>query len=194
MRRLVVVNGHPDPRKERYCAALTSAYVRGAAAGGWQARSVNVGELSATALQGLVQGDQPEAAAAAMLAAIERADRLAIVFPLLFDRPPEPLTGLMARIAPRKAHVVVTMDMPAFAYRSILRGTETAPMLSIPNVTPEEPVLIGCVASITLEQRRSWLRAMRRFGERSWLGSTAVPSRVEAFARMLDRTVAQLWA
>jgi putative NADPH-quinone reductase len=194
MRRLVVVNGHPDPRRERYCAALTAAYVRGGSAGGWAARTVTVGELSLSSLQGLSQGDQPDPQSAAMLADIERADRLAIVFPLMFDKPPEPLTTLFSRVAPRKAHIIVTMDMPAFAYRSILRGADSAPMLAVPGIAAEEPVLIGCVSSITLEQRRAWLSNLRHYGERTWFGSAVVPSRVQAFARMLDRTVAQLWA
>jgi putative NADPH-quinone reductase len=194
MRRLIVVNGHPDPRKERFCAALTQAYVRGGKAGGWSAASLNVGELALSSLQGLSEGDQPDASAAAMLAEIEQADRLALVFPLWFDKPPEPLTTLFARVAPRKAHVVVTMDMPAFAYRSILRGPERSPMLAVPGIEAEEPVLIGCVSSISADQRREWLKTLRDYGERTRFGSAVIPSRVQAFADMIDRTVAQLWA
>jgi putative NADPH-quinone reductase len=194
MRRLVVINGHPDPRKQRFCAALTAAYVRGGAAGGWRSQSFAVGELALSSLQGLAQGDAPDASAAAMLSAIERAERLAIVYPLWFDKPPEPLTTLMSRVSPRKAHVIVTMDMPAFAYRSMLRGSETPPMLAMAGIAAEEPVLIGGVSLITLDQRRGWLRQLRHYGERTWLGSAVEPTRVQAFARMLDRTVAQLWA
>jgi putative NADPH-quinone reductase len=194
MHRLIVVNGHPDPRQERFCAALTEAYVRGGQAGGWEASSVSVGELALSSLQCLAEGDQPDAAAAAMLSEIEQADRLALVFPLWFDKPPAPLTTLFSRVAPRKAHIVVTMDMPAFAYRSILRGPERSPMLAVPGIEAEEPVLIGCVSSISLEQRRDWLATLHSYGERSRFGSVAVPSRVQAFADMIDRTVAQLWA
>jgi hypothetical protein len=86
------------------------------------------------------------------------------------------------------------MDMPAFAYRSILRGPERSPMLAVPGIEAEEPVLIGCVSSISLEQRRDWLATLHSYGERSRFGSVAVPSRVQAFADMIDRTVAQLWA
>jgi putative NADPH-quinone reductase len=194
MRRLVVVNGHPDPRKERFCAALAQAYARGGLAGGWSIVPLSVGELALSSLQALTEGDQPDAEAAAMLSEIEQADRLAIVFPLWFGKPPEPLSALFARVAPRKAHVVVTMDMPAFAYRSILRGPERSPMLAVPGIEVEEPVLIGCVSSISLEQRRAWLKTLSDYGERTHFGSTVVPSRVQAFADMIDRTVAQLWA
>jgi Putative NADPH-quinone reductase (modulator of drug activity B) len=194
MRRLVVVNGHPDPRQERFCAALTKAYVRGGVAGGWSTVSLSVGELALSSLQALAEGDQPDADAAAMLAEIEQADRLALVFPLWFGKPPEPLSALFGRVAPRKAHVVVTMDMPAFAYRSILRGPERSPMLAVPGIDVEAPVLIGCVSSISLEQRHAWLKTLSEYGERTHFGSMIVPSRVQAFADMIDRTVAQLWA
>jgi putative NADPH-quinone reductase len=194
MRRLVVVNGHPDPRKERFCAALAQAYVHGGRAAGWSAASVRVGELALSSLQALTDGDQPDGAAAAMLAEIEQADRLALVFPLWFDKPPPSLTALFARVAPRRAHVVITMDMPAFAYRSILRGPERSPMFAVPGIEAEEPVLVGCVSSISLEQRRAWLQTLRDYGEHTRFGSSLVPSRVQAFAEMLDRTVAQLWA
>lgn len=182
MRRLVVVNGHPDPRRQRFCAALADAYVRGARAGGWHAETLRVGELALSALLAMRDGDEPETAAADMLMAIEGADRLAIVYPLWFDKPPEPLTALFSRVGPRKAHVVVTMDMPAFAYRSIVRGPSEAPLLAVPGVAAEEPVLIGCVSSINAGQRRAWLDAMSDYGERTRLGSAAVPSRVQAFA------------
>lgn len=193
MRRLVVINGHPDPRRQRFCAALTAAYVRGGVAGGWRAQSFAVGELALSSLQRLAQGEAPDAAAGAILDAIERAERLAIIYPLWFDKPPEPLTTLMSRVAARKAHIVVTMDMPAFAYRSLLRDSETPSMLALADIVADEPVLIGGVSTITLEQRRGWLRRLRHYGERTWLGSAVEPSRVQAFTRMLDRTVFQLW-
>lgn len=194
MRRLVVVNGHPDPRRERFCAALADAYTRGAAAAGWLTGCLRIGELPLSTLEGLSRGNEPDDDAAGMLAEIEAADRLAIVFPLWFDKPPEPLTTLFARVAPRKAHVVVTMDMPAFAYRSVLRGPNQSPMLAIPGVAAEEPVLIGCVSAINADQRRQWLSTMRDYGERTRLGSAVGPTRVQAFTQMLDRTVAHLWA
>lgn len=182
MRRLVVVNGHPDPRRLRFCAALADAYACGGEAGGWDADILRVGELALSALAALREGNEPETAAADMLATIDGADRLAIVYPLWFDKPPEPLTALFSRIGPRKAHVIVTMDMPAFAYRSILRGPAETPMLAIPGVAPDEPVLIGCASTINSDQRRVWLDAMADYGERSRFGCSAIPSRMQAFA------------
>ena len=87
------------------------------------------------------------------------------------------------------------MEMPAFAYRSMLRpdAPKKATGLAIPGVVPDEPVLIGCVNTITRERRRQWLETVRRYGERSSYGTTAAPSRPLALASMIDRTVTQWW-
>ena len=34
-RHILVVNGHPDPAPERFCAALCDAYEEGAVEAGW---------------------------------------------------------------------------------------------------------------------------------------------------------------
>lgn len=197
MKRLLVVNGHPDPRPERFCGALCDAYLRGAAAGGWQARRLNVGDLSLASLEAVAVGESPDADIVAALNDVEWANRLAVVFPLWFDQPPEALRVLFDSAAQprRRAHIIVTMEMPAFAYRSLLRaGTPgKAAGLSIPGVVADQPVLIGCVNTITREQRREWLETVRQYGERTRLGLTAAPSRPLAFASMIDRTVTQWW-
>jgi len=198
MKTLLVINGHPDPRNERFCAGLSNAYQQGAEDGGWQVRRLNVGACPQEALEALKHGSGDSAKA--MLADIAWADRLAVVYPLWFGQPPQDLHLLFSHLAEgrcvpangRKAHVIVTMDMPAFAYRRLLQpGAETQPMLDLPGLIAEDPVLIGCVSSIALEQRERWLAAMRDFGMRTTLGSVRVPPRSASLASIIDRTVAQ---
>ncbi len=201
MKRLLVINGHPDPRPERFCGALSSAYVRGASAAGWETRRCNVGDFALSSIEGMTRGERPPADICEMVGHIEWANRLAIVFPLWFDKPPEALRVIFAHLENeagrkgRKAHVIVTMDMPAFAYRSMLRpgAPKKGLALSIPGVIPEEPVLIGCVATITAEQRRQWLETVHGYGEKSWFGAAVGPSRTHVLASMIDRTVTQWW-
>jgi putative NADPH-quinone reductase len=200
MKRLLVINGHPDPRPARFCGALSSAYERGAASAGWETRRVNIGDLPLSSVEAISQGEPPDADILGVLGDIEWANKLAIVFPLWFDRPPEALRAIFAHAEAdarrgRKAHIIVTMDMPAFAYRSMLRPGATKPglALSIPGLLPEEPVLIGCVTSITQEQRRQWLETIRGYGQRSWSGAAVGPSRTHVIASMIDRTVSQWW-
>ncbi len=200
MKRLLLINGHPDPRPERFCGALTSAYERGASSGGWETRRINVGDVPLSCIEAMTQGEAPGADVREVLDEIEWANRLAIVFPLWFDKPPEALRAIFSHAEStierkgRKAHVIVTMDMPAFAYRSMLRpgAPKKALALSIPGVIPDEPILIGCVTSITPEQRRQWLEDMRNYGQRSWYGASVSPSRTHVLASMIDRTT-QWW-
>lgn len=196
MNRLLVINGHPDPRPERFCDALSAAYAHGAKAAGWQTRRINVGNLPLSSPEAAVADDAPDADVCTALQDIEWANRLAIVYPLWFDAPPDTLSALFDHLdARRRAQVIVTMEMPAFAYRSLLRtgGRSKATGLSIPSVEAEEPVLIGCVNSISRDQRRGWLDTVRHYGEKTSFGTTTAPSRSLAFAAMIDRTVAQWW-
>ncbi len=201
MKNLLVINGHPDPRPERFCGALTRAYEHGATSAGWETRRVNVGDLPLSSIESVSHGEPPDADVLDVLGDIEWANRLAIVFPLWFDKPPEGLKAIFGHADPesarkgRKAHVIVTMDMPAFAYRSMLRPGATRKSLafSIPGVIPEDPVLIGCVSTITSEQRRQWLETVRGYGERTRLGASTGPSRTHVLASMIDRTVTQWW-
>lgn len=195
MKRLAVINGHPDPRPERFCGALSEAYANGASAGGWQTRRVNVGELSLSSIAAIDRGEAARGDIAAALCDIEWANRLAIIYPLWFDRAPDGLRALFDRLSMRRrAHVIVTMDMPAFAYRSLLRkgAPKNANGLSIPGVIVEEPVMIGCVRTITQDQRRGWLETARECGERRSCGTTPAPSRPFGIASLVDRTVTLL--
>jgi putative NADPH-quinone reductase len=169
-REILIVNGHPDPRPERFCAALCEAYAAGAHDGGWRTGLLNVGELV------------PHAAVPVALAGaaetIRRADELAIVFPLWLDRPPEVLCRLFSLVAHqdkadhtrpgrrrRPARIFVTMEMPAFAHRSICRAE--APVtraLSLTDAIAGEPVFIGSVDTISAVQRAQWLRELHGAG------------------------------
>lgn len=166
--------------------------MHGAHVAGWETRRFNIGDIPLGTVDALGRGEAPDADICGILSDIEWANRLAIIFPLWFDRPPEALRILFAQSeAPRRAQVIITMDMPAFAYRSLLRpgGSKKAPALDIPGVVPDEPVLIGCVSSITAQQRRQWIETVRDYGK-SWLGASDAPH--WTFATMFDRAVGHL--
>lgn len=201
MKTLLVINGHPDPRPERFCAGLSTAYQEGAKAGGWEVRRLDIGACSLSMLEALKQGCGDSAKI--MLDDMAWADRLVIVYPLWFGQPPQGLRTVFSYLDEgpsnpmrgRKAHLIVTMDMPAFAYRNMLRpgGSETSQMLDVPGLIAEEPVLVGCVSALEAEQRQRWLSTMRDYGLRTTLGSMRVPPRSASLASIIDRTVAQWW-
>lgn len=160
-RKILVVNGHPDPRPERFCAALCDAYEAGAQSGAWQSRRLNVGALTLA---------EPDANVRGMDVALELirwSDRLVIVFPLWLDKPPDPLRLLFNRLAladssERSARVVVTMEMPAFAHRAACRPSTH--MMELPGVKTGKPVFIGCVDTISADQRKCWLQSIHSWG------------------------------
>ena len=45
MKRIVVIDGHPDARRERFLHALANSYVEGAKAGGHEVWTINVAAL-----------------------------------------------------------------------------------------------------------------------------------------------------
>nr|WP_243846437.1 NAD(P)H-dependent oxidoreductase [Rhizomicrobium palustre] len=201
MKKLVIINGHPDPRSQRFCAGLAQAYQQGAEEAGWRVTRVELGALPLTSIADLAE-NRCSADIQAILAGIECASRLALIYPLWFDRPPQALLAVLGHYARlqwspaggRKAHVVITMDMPGFAYRPMMRGGQRPLMLDIPGIIAEEPVLIGCASSIAAASRQEWLSAMRDFGGRSHLGMLSPPSRIGELAAAVDRTVSHWWA
>ncbi|MEJ0025789.1 MAG: NAD(P)H-dependent oxidoreductase [Rhizomicrobium sp.] len=172
-RNILVVNGHPDPRPERFCAALCTAYEAGARTRGCATRRLDVAALSLSALatgKGTAPLDKLEQAFRLMRAA----DRLAIFYPLLSDGPPEELSQLFDYVARLRAHlepaalggaksarIVVTTAMPAFLYRG---RAEPVTRHKLCGVVAGEPLFIGSVDSISSTQRARWLEEMRGLG------------------------------
>lgn len=174
---LLVINGHPDPRPERFCSALCDAYAKGAAAGGWDVRRLDAGTLNLAPAPDGDSGVLPGATAA--IEQIRSADRLAIVFPLWLDGPPGSLGELfeLAARAPwsstpagrptyeKSARVIVTMDMPAFIQRPRARAEgSTKSTLSFPGVRKFEPLLIGSLQTLTPAQCNEWLEKVELLG------------------------------
>lgn len=173
-RNILVVNGHPDPRPERFCAALCEAYADGARARGCATQRLDVGALDLAALA--MAADAPALDGMEQAFRLVRsADRLAIVYPLWADGPPAPLRQMFDYVSRLGAHlnplmpqdkaarVVVTTALPAFLYRGKLAEDVRAP-LSLCGVAAGEPVFIGSVDAISCEQRQRWLEQMREFG------------------------------
>lgn len=166
--RLLIVNGHPDPRPERFCAALCQACLDGALAGGRDAGVVTLGAIFPA---------DDHASSGGLEAALDRfrqPARLTVIFPLWLDKPPEIVTRFFdqvergTQIRSRRTHVVATMSLPAFAHRSMLRLHE-APRhvrhnMSMPGLEIDALNFVGSVDTISRAQREDWLHRLRRLG------------------------------
>ena len=176
-RNLLVVNGHPDPRPERFCAALCAAYEAGARERGCATRRLDVGMLDLGALADAAAPEgEPLNNLEHAFRLLRAADRLAIVYPLWADSPPADLRRLFDYVArldaylhpdavgqAKAARVIVTTALPGLLYRAKL-AREPANPLALCGVAAGEPTFIGSVGSISPAQRKRWLREMRTLG------------------------------
>ncbi len=168
-KHLLIVNGHPDPRPHRFCAALCDATARGAEAAGWRTRLVSVGDLALSDAPEVPVSDWDAANSPQLdkaLADFRWAQKLAIVFPLLLDAPPPLLCKLLTRAAAEgralPASVVVTMSLPGFLQRANYRaGHNRLNLITLPGVKSGRPTFIGCVETISDAQRRGWLTTLQ---------------------------------
>ncbi|HEX4301870.1 MAG TPA: NAD(P)H-dependent oxidoreductase [Rhizomicrobium sp.] len=165
-RNILVVNGHPDPRPERFCAALCDAYAAGAAARGCATRRLDVGALN---LASLADDDSEWESVEQAFRLVRAADRLAIFYPLWANAPPAELRQMFDYISRLSAHlqphaavkaarVVVTTGLPAFLYRGKLKDD------ALRGIAAGAPTLIGSVESITSAQRARWLEQVHDYG------------------------------
>ncbi|WP_332770167.1 NAD(P)H-dependent oxidoreductase [Phenylobacterium sp.] len=187
-KNILVLNGHPDPRGERLCAALANAYVRGASSAGHRIRRIDVGALDFPLVR--TRDEFMSEAAHPVIReaqdALRWADHLVILHPLWLGGPPALLKGFLEQVfrygvalSPpggtptgllkgKSARVVVTMGMPTMIFRVIfgahgLKSLEKG-VLWISGFKPIRHDLIGGVETAEPRVRRRWLAAMERHG------------------------------
>jgi putative NADPH-quinone reductase len=172
-RRILVVNGHPDPRPERFCAALCEAYQEGAVAGGWEVRRLEIGKLS-------LWSDHPAPHLMSDLdmacEAIAWATQMLVVFPLWMEKPPPELLRLfeayhrreMTQALPaanRLVHCVITMEMPAFLHRTSRHQANILDFnATLPGFFRQEREYIGSIKTMSPWAREDWLNTLRGHG------------------------------
>jgi putative NADPH-quinone reductase len=188
--RIAIIDGHPDPAPERLCHALADAYADGAAAGGHQVRRLGVAAMDIPLLRSEAEfhgDDVPEAAGEAQ-EAIAWAEHLVLIYPLWLGTMPAALKALLeqtlrpdfamdytgkwpaGRLKGRSARVVVTMGMPALAYRwwfgaHSLKSLERN-ILKFCGIKPVRETLFGTVGEASEGTRAGWLAEMRKLGQK----------------------------
>lgn len=189
-RQIVIIEGHPDPADTHYCHALAEAYARGARDAGHEVSRIAVGSLEVPYLLNMGEfekGDLPEHLQPAR-DAIGGADHLLIVYPLWLGTMPAKLKAFLEQIlrpgfafdyleggrwrkklTDRSARVVVTMGMPALAYRFYfgahsLKSLERN-ILKFVGIKPVRESLIGMVEG-SAKHREKWLKKMEALGRK----------------------------
>lgn len=190
-RRIVVIQGHPDPDPARLCRALADAYAEGAQAAGHAVTRIDIAALDVPILrtQAAFEHEPVPQSLRPAQEAIVGAEHIVLIFPLWLGTMPALVKGFLEQVmrpgvafayqekgfpklllAGRSARLVVTMGMPAFLYRwwyfaHGLRGLERN-ILGFVGIKPVRETLFGGVRTASEATREKWLRRMRDLGAR----------------------------
>ena len=191
VRRILLVQGHPDGSHSHLCHALAEAYAAGACGAGHLVRNINVAELDFPLLRSQQEWEEGSLPAGLQQAQedIRWAEHIVLFFPLWLGDMPALLKGFLEQIARpgfafkregskpsfgskgltgRSARVVVTMGMPAIVYRWYFRAHSIKSLerniLGFVGIKPVHETLIGMVTNLDEEGSKQWLRKLRRMG------------------------------
>ncbi|MEQ8370594.1 MAG: NAD(P)H-dependent oxidoreductase [Alphaproteobacteria bacterium] len=190
-KHILILQGHPDPEPVHLCHALAMAYERGAAAAGHEVRQVAIARLDLPFVLNKADYDGGEANAGITAAQrdIAWAEHLIIIFPLwqgglparlkaFFEQALRPGFATTAvqdgrkwqkKLTGRSARVVITMGMPALAYRWFYGAHSLKALkrnlLGFVGIKPVRASLFGLVESKP-ERRQRWLTTMEALGRR----------------------------
>jgi len=191
-KRIVIIQGHPDPSGDRFCHALADAYATGARQAGHSLDRIEVARVQFPLLhtkedfeQGIVE---PALAPAQRL--IGAADHLVFIYPLWLGTLPAllkafleqvfrpgfaftltPRGGMTRKLKGKSARIVVTMGMPVLFYRWYfgahgLKSFERS-ILKFCGISPIRETLFGLVESRGDKKRKRWLEQMSELGRRA---------------------------
>jgi putative NADPH-quinone reductase len=189
MRRITLIQGHPDPAGNRLLHAMADAYALGAEASGHAVRRIEIARLDFPILRtkdDFEGGSTPECLLDAQ-DAIRWADHLVFFYPLWLGDMPALLKGFLEQtlrpgfafdyledgkikmhLTGKSARIVLTMGMPALAYRfwfgaHSLKSVERN-ILKFIGIRPVRASLYGMVDKAGDAKRRQWLEELRKLG------------------------------
>jgi putative NADPH-quinone reductase len=189
-RRILLIQGHPDPKGGHLCHALAQSYADGAHAAGHELRTIDAAQIDFPLLRTQVEWNEqpvPESLRPSQQA-IAWAQHLVFFFPLWMGDMPALLKGYFEQVARpgfafdktqgsplgqkalggRSARVVVTMGMPALAYRYYFRAHSVKSLerniLGFVGIAPIHETLVGSVDSLGPEGVGRWLSRLHALG------------------------------
>ena len=190
VRRVAIIQGHPDATRRHLCHALAEAYASSARAAGHEVREIDVAALDFPVLRSkeAFETTALPASLAPAQAAIGQADHLLIVYPLWLGTMPALLKAFLEQVfrpgfayelgehgrrwkrplKGKSARIVVTMGMPVFLYRWYfgahgLKSLERS-ILGFAGIGPIRESLFGMIEQASEAKRRAWLARMHRLG------------------------------
>jgi putative NADPH-quinone reductase len=192
-KRILIIDGHPDERSERFVHALSKAYYDGACSAGHEIHSIIVSEMDFPILRRTEEfrSEAPSDSIRQAQELIAKADHLVILYPLWLGSMPALLKAFFEQVlrpgfafaegerdglprgllSGKSARIVVTMGMPAFVYRLYFRAHSLKSfernILAFCGVGPIRASVIGGVEAADSRKRGTWLARMQALGARA---------------------------
>lgn len=191
-KHILIVDGHPDEDKKRFCHALASAYEAGAKKGGHHVRRITVAELDlplVKSAEAWTSGSPPAGIRSAQ-GDIQWANHLVFIYPLWLGSMPAVLKAFFEQtfrpgfaiskggrkmwpglLRGKTARIVITMGMPAWLFRwyflaHSLKSLERN-ILRFAGIGPVRETLIGGVGTLKEETTKRWLATLEQLGTRA---------------------------
>lgn len=187
--RILVIQGHPDATHPHLCHALADAFAQGALDAGHEVRRLDIATLDFPLLRSqadFMQGEAPETLRAAQQD-IAWCETMLLVFPLWLGGAPALVQAFLEQtmrpgfayryrgkgfpeklMKGRSARLVVTMGMPALAYRLwfMEHGVKriTQGVLGFVGFSPVRVTYFGMIEQASEAKRAGWLQRMRELG------------------------------
>jgi putative NADPH-quinone reductase len=176
--KILVIDGHPESDRARFCHALADAYLKGAMEAGKETRLITLAETPVDFLRSARDFSAPPRAAEikSAQADILWADHVVIVFPLWLGGAPALVHAFLEQVAcggffaetagpgirpkfkGKSARLIVTMGMPAFVYRLVFRAHGVRNIISgvlgFAGFGPVRATMLGAVESIAPDQQK----------------------------------------
>lgn len=189
-KRILIVQGHPDPAGGHLLHTLAAAYAEGARSAGHTVQMLDVAALDFPLLRSQADwehGALPPALQPAQQA-IADAQHLLLCFPLWLGDMPALLKGFLEQVARpgfafraeggnpfghkalagRSARVLVSMGMPAALYRYWFRAHSVKSLernlLGFVGIAPVHETLVGGVDQLGAAGVQRWQARLRRLG------------------------------
>lgn len=191
MANIVIVQGHPDTERTRFCRVLGEGYRDGALKAGHSVTMIDIAAVDFECLRSKAEWQQPMAPGELLRAQnlIQAADHLVFVFPLWLGTLPALMKGFLeqvfrpgfaftpsapglnGRLRGRSSRTIVTMGMPALLYRLWFLSHGVAAfqrsILKLVGISPNKLTLIGSIETISERRRLGWIEHVQRLGARA---------------------------
>ena len=191
MKKILIIQAHPDAEGKHFCHALAEAYQAAAIDAGHEVEVIDVGKTEVTFLGSKAEWESSDNWPKFVTDAqdhIEKSDHLVFIYPLWLGTMPALLKawleqvlrpsfafniaptgqGWDARLGGRSARVIITMGMPAFIYRWFFLAHSVKSfernILKFSGVKPVRTSLIGMVEREKGAARKKWLNKIREYG------------------------------